>query len=233
MKKSAKFQFVEIFTLFTKVRWTCSTNFSFLEWILIAFCTRQCPNMSFFLNLWCSKFLVSLCKSQMHVQYKFQLSKMNFICVLHPTMPKYEVSLKIFWVFGHLPYSSVKLPRGLFKLKVGHIIFTPLKLPSPFSVSSEICIEMGKKHNLILLWRFCLYTSSIDAVQLSPNHCLIVMMVSSRVAMVRFLLKLLLVKSGQQDGALLFCVARVKKKGGEFLGGGELIGRIRYTSCHF
>ena len=49
-----------------------------------------------------SKFLVSLYKSQMHVQYKFQLSKMNFICVLHPKMPKYEVSLKNLFVFGHL-----------------------------------------------------------------------------------------------------------------------------------
>ena len=38
--------------------------------------------------------------------------------------------------------------------------------------------------------------------------------------MVRFLLKLLLVKSGQQDGALLFCVARVKKRGGVFRGRG-------------
>ena len=46
--------------------------------------------------------------------------------------------------------------------------------------------------------------------------------------MVRFLLKTLLVKSGEQEGALLLCVARVKKGGGEFLGGGELIGRIRY-----
>ena len=46
--------------------------------------------------------------------------------------------------------------------------------------------------------------------------------------MVRFLLKTLLVKSGEQEGALLLCVARVKKGGGEFLGGGELIGGIRY-----
>ena len=52
--------------------------------------------------MWCSKFLVSLCKSQMHVQYKFQLSEMNFIRVLHPTMPKNEVSLKNLCVFGHL-----------------------------------------------------------------------------------------------------------------------------------
>ena len=104
-----------------------------------------------------------------------------------------------------LPDSSVKLPRGLFKLKVDHIIFNPFKLTSPFLVLSETCIEIG---------RFCLNLLSIDAVQLSPNHCFVKMMVSSRVAMVRFLLKLLLVKSGQQDGALLFCVARVKKKGG-------------------
>ena len=47
--------------------------------------------------------------------------------------------------------------------------------------------------------------------------------------MVRFLLKTLLVKSGEQEGALLLCVARVKKGGGEFLGGGELIGRIWYA----
>ena len=47
-----------------------------------------------FCDLSFSKFLVSLYKSQMHVQYKFQLSRMNFTCVLHPTMPKYEVSLK-------------------------------------------------------------------------------------------------------------------------------------------
>ena len=47
--------------------------------------------------------------------------------------------------------------------------------------------------------------------------------------MVRFLLKTLLVKSGEQEGALLLCVARVKKGGGEFLGGGELIGGIRYV----
>ena len=46
--------------------------------------------------------------------------------------------------------------------------------------------------------------------------------------MVRFLLKTLLVKSGEQEGALLLCVARVKKGGGEFLGGEELIGGIRY-----
>ena len=41
-------------------------------------------------------------KSQMDLQYKFQLSRMNFNCVLHPTMPKYEFFFKfvMFKIFG-------------------------------------------------------------------------------------------------------------------------------------
>ena len=124
-----------------------------------------------------------------------------------------------------LPSNS---PGDFSNWKLAISFLPPWNSPPLFTFRQKLPLKWAKKHNLILLSPFCLYLSSIDAVQLSPNHCLIVMMVSSRVAMVRFLLKLLLVKSGPQDGALLFCVARVKKKGGEFLGGGELIGRIRY-----
>ena len=110
-----------------------------------------------------------------------------------------------------LPSNS---PGGFSNWKLTISFLTPSNSPPPFWFCQKLALKWAKKHNLILLCRFCLYLSSIDAVQLSLNHCFTKMMVSSRVAMVRFLLKLLLVKSGQQDGALLFCVARVKKKGG-------------------
>ena len=45
-------------------------------------------------------------------------------------------------------------------------------------------------------------------------------MVSTRERMKRFWLKMLILRSGQYDGPLLFCVARVKKGGGAW-GGGE------------
>ena len=74
MQKSEKFQFLTIFT-----------------WNSSIFCVQK------FL-----KFLGGLNKSQMDLQYKFQLSMINSKNVLHPQMPKYEGFLTILCVLGHL-----------------------------------------------------------------------------------------------------------------------------------
>ena len=45
----------------------------------------------------------------------------------------------------NIPYSSEKLPRGLLKSKINHVIFTPLKRPSPHLILQEICIAWNNR----------------------------------------------------------------------------------------
>ena len=44
--------FSNFWEVITKVKWICSTNFSFQKFIFIVFCTQKCPNMKDFFQLW-------------------------------------------------------------------------------------------------------------------------------------------------------------------------------------
>ena len=68
----------------------------------------------------------------------------------------------------NIPYSSEKLPRGLLKSKINHVIFTPLKRPAPPLIDfarNMHCMEQAHSLSSVLL----VFVSSICAIQLSLN----------------------------------------------------------------
>ena len=133
------------------------------------------------------------------------------------------------WLRNDITVFFRQTPQGAFEIENWPCHFYPLET---FLLPSRYCRKLAsrftKKHKIIYLCRFCLHLSAIDTVKLSLSHFFEkiiplqwILMVSAWIAMIRFPLRMLLLESGQYDGALVICVARLGKRGrGVFRGRG-------------
>ena len=132
------------------------------------------------------------------------------LCALYPLFKNPTNHIKS---FTNHPWSFLDASSHLYKR------VCPSVCPS-IRMSVSILKNRREAHLMASIGSCCLYLSSIDAVQLSLNHCFARLMVSSRVVMVRFLLKL----SGQvrsaRWGTFVLCRQGEKKGGGVFRGRG-------------